>query len=147
MMSLEIKKLAESWEYIQGGFLFLDETIPGEENALALANGELKYFIRSLSALLPEAKTLVEQLHLSEAERPFDSIPESLRIMLKQDLQFLKEDPAVYDESFGSIALVRFYERVSSFLNIPSPFPAAMRSYVEEETSASSISVPILWGE
>ena len=45
MESLEELKLAESWEYIQGGLLFLDET--GE--TLSQANGELKRYINSLS--------------------------------------------------------------------------------------------------
>ena len=129
MESLEELKLAESWEYIQGGFLFLDET--GE--ALAQANGELKRYINSLSAMDPKAAALIGRLKLTDPEQPFEDVPASLMKMLEQDIEYLREDPAVFDESFGSAAMAAFYGYVSKYLNISSEVPFRMRACIREK--------------
>ena len=126
MDSLEELKLAESWEYIQGGFLFLDET--GE--ALARANGELKRYINSLSVMEPKAAALISRLKLTDPEQAFEDVPESLKQITEQDISYLKEDPADVDESYGSLAMAAFYGYVSEYLLIPTPVPERMKSYV-----------------
>ena len=131
MESLEELKLAESWEYIQGGFLFLDET--GE--ALAQANGELKRYINSLSAMDPKAAALISRLKLTDPEQPFEDVPASLKKMLEQDIEYLREDPSVFDESFGSAAMAAFYGYVSKYLNISSEVPFRMRACIREKAA------------
>ncbi len=131
MESLEELKLAESWEYIQGGLLFLDET--GE--ALAQANGELKRYINSLSAMDPKAAALISRLKLTDPEQPFEDVPVSLMKMLEQDIGYLREDPAVFDESFGSAAMAAFYGYVSKYLNISSEVPFRMRACIREKAA------------
>lgn len=128
MDSLEELKLAESWEYIQGGLLFLDET----GKALALANGELKRYINSLTAMDPKAAALISRLKLNDPEQAFDTVPASLKQLTAQDIEYLKEDPAVLDESFGSVAMADFYGYAAKYLNVYSEVPKAMHEYIRE---------------
>ena len=131
MESLEELKLAESWEYIQGGLLFLDET----GDTLAQANGELKRYINSLSAMDPKAAALISRLKLTDPEQPFEDVPASLMKMLEQDIEYLREDPAVFDESYGSAAMAAFYGYVSKYLNISSEVPFRMRACIREKAA------------
>ena len=131
MESLEELKLAESWEYIQGGLLFLDET--GE--TLAQANGELKRYINSLSSMDPKAAALISRLKLTDPEQAFDDVPASLLKMLEQDIAYLKENPEIFDESYGSAAMAAFYGYVSKYLNISSEVPFRMRACIREKAA------------
>lgn len=131
MESLEELKLAESWEYIQGGLLFFDET----GDTLAQANGELKRYINSLSAMDPKAAALISRLKLTDPEQPFEDVPASLMKMLEQDIEYLREDPAVFDESYGSAAMAAFYGYVSKYLNISSEVPFRMRACIREKAA------------
>ncbi len=140
-MSLEELKLAETWEYIQGGFLFLDES----GNALAEVNGELKHYINTLSSVQSAAGALIERLHLTDPERSYDEIPESLKRILKQDIAYIKEEPSNLDESFASIALTAFYRRVSDYLHVPSDLPDHMKTYVMQEVQAQLPSCSVIW--
>ena len=128
MDSLEELKLAESWEYIQGGLLLLDET----GKALALANGELKRYINSLTAMDPKAAALISRLKLNDPEQAFDTVPASLIQLTAQDIEYLKEDPAVLDESFGSVAMADFYGYTAKYLNVYSEVPKAMHEYIRK---------------
>ena len=130
--NLEELKLAESWEYIQGGFLFLDET--GE--ALHRANAELKRYIHTLSSVQPEAASLIARLKLDEPDQAFDEIPASLKQMLEADIAYLKEDPSVLDESFGSMAMAAFYAHTADYLKIPSDVPDRMKIYIRDTVHA-----------
>ena len=137
-MDLEIKKLREQWEYLQGGFLFLQESgAAGAENALALADGELRYYIDSLTVLDQSAKALKEELSLSEPAAAFDEIPVSLSLMTDQDIAFAAEEGEAIDASYGSVALVLFYGYVRDYLKVPSVCPGKMRAYVTEKVSSA----------
>ena len=130
-MDLEELKFAETWEYIQGGFLFLDES----GSALALANGELKRYINSLSSVQPKAVSLIRRLRLEDREQAFEDVPASLKRILREDIAYIKQDPSDLDESFASVAMTAFYRRVSDYLNIPSDIPARMKRFVEQEAA------------
>ncbi len=144
-MDLEIKKLEENWEYIQGGLFFLDETAERTESCLELAKGELKHYINTLSVLETKASHLIDALHLDSTERNFEEIPESFRILLDQDIAYLKEDPSVMDVSFGSAAMAAFYEQVSKYLGIPSQVPSKMKHYLEETLKTELPEIKIIW--
>ena len=137
-MNLDELKLAESWEYIQGGFLFLDETSPAsDESSLLLARRELKYYLTTLSAVDKRMVSLVSRLHLTEESQPFEKVPSSLKRMLVQDIAQLKEEPDVLDESYGSLALASFYRSAADYLQSSSPVPAAMVEYIRSEVHAA----------
>ena len=130
-MNLEVKKLAEQWEYIQGGFLFLQETGPKEaENALALADGELSYYISTLSADAHRTEALKEGLNLTSSAIAYEEVPLSLVLMSDQDISFVKEEGGAVDESYGSVALVKFYQYVRDYLKVPSSACGKMKDYV-----------------
>ena len=144
-MDLEIKKLMENWEYIQGGLLFLDETTERADHCLELAQGELKHYINTLSVLQPKASSLIEALRLDCEERSYKDIPESFRILLDQDISYLKEDPSVMDVSYGSAAMAAFYEQVSGYLGIPSQTPGRMKQFLEETLKKELPEIQIVW--
>ena len=144
-MDLEIKKLMENWEYIQGGLLFLDETADRNDRCLELAQGELKHYINTLSVLQPKASSLIEALRLECEERSYKDIPESFRILLEQDISYLKENPSVMDVSYGSAAMAAFYEQVSGYLGIPSPTPGTMKQFLEETLKKELPEIQIIW--
>ena len=145
-MNLELKKLAENWEYIQGGFLFLDEnSAESDRNHLALANGELRYFIATLNAADLRAAEMIDALNLTEDSVPFDEIPESLKQMLSQDIAWLKEEGGEYDASFASLAMILFYESVCRYLNLSSPKTELMRNYAETQVNQAIPDVRIFW--
>ena len=128
-MNLETKKLMEQWEYIQGGLLFIDETDPQPEGSvLALAAKELKQYIFSLSTVQKEALELIDALKLSEPASPYETLPVSFQILLDKDISYLVDDPADFDESYGSAAMAKFYRYVSNYLKIHSDLPAAMEA-------------------
>ena len=132
-MDLETKKLAEQWEYIQGGLFFLDESDPNPEGScLVLGQGELKKYILSLSALMPKALELIEVLHLDVPAKDYEAVPASMIRLLASDIRYLKEEPAPMDESFGSLAMAAFYQYVSNYLAIPSDTPKKMMGCIEE---------------
>ena len=144
-MDLEIKKLMENWEYIQGGLLFLAETTERADHCLELAQGELKHYINTLSVLQPKASSLIEALRLDCEERSYKDIPESFRILLDQDISYLKEDPSVMDVSYGSAAMAAFYEQVSGYLGIPSQTPGKMKQFLEEALKKELPEIQIVW--
>ena len=136
-MDLEIKKLREQWEYLQGGFLFLQESgAANAENALALADGELRYYIDSLTVVDQNAEALKEELGLSAAV-PFDEVPSSLALMTDQDIGIAKDEGEAVDATYGSVALVLFYGYVRDYLKVPSVCPGKMRAYVLEKFSSA----------
>ena len=143
-MNLETKKLMETWEYIQGGLFFIDETDPRPEGSvLELAQKELKAYILSLSSVQTNALELIDVLQLKES-LPFEEIPESLKILTKQDIAYLKEDPQVFDESFGSLSMAMFYKYVSDYLKIPSDIPQQMKQYIRDTVTAELPDITIL---
>ena len=145
-MNLELKKLAENWEYIQGGFLFLDETSERKDRSLlALAKGELRYFITSLTAVDQRAAEMIDYLNLTEDAVSFEEVPESLKEILAQDIAWLKEEGGEYDASFGSLAMILFYESVCRYLNISSSKPESMRNYAESQVNQALPDVRISW--
>lgn len=129
-MNLDELKLAELWEYIEGGFLFLDETSENEVPSLPLARSELNYYLVSLSPLDTRTQSLISRLHIGRESTPFHEVPESLKRMLEADIRTLKEDPAEFDESYGSIAMAAFYQKVADYLQADSYVPAAMRKTI-----------------
>ncbi len=136
-MDLEIKKLREQWEYLQGGFLFLQESgVKEAENALALADGELCFYIDSLTVVDKNAAALKEELGLTESAA-FDEVPASLRLMTDHDIAYAEEEGETIDASYGSVALVLFYGYVRDYLKVPSPVSGKMRAYVQERVSSS----------
>lgn len=143
-MNLEIKKLAEKWEYIQGGLYYIDEVYEGT-NSLAKANGELKHYINTLSSVQPEAAELIDVLNLKDASVSFQDVPESFRILLKQDMEYLKEDPSEMDEAFGSMAIIAFYKHVSDYLKIPSDIPEHMKKELEDTMHSQLPKIRISW--
>lgn len=144
-MDLEIKKLAEKWEYIQGGLLFIDETEDKTRNCLDTADGELRYYINKLSSIQQKASELIDALKLTVPSRSFEEIPESFLILLEQDITYLAEDPAVMDESYGSLAMVAFYKHVSDYLNIPSEIPGAMQKKLEQRMHEALPKIKVSW--
>ncbi len=129
-MNLDELKLAELWEYIEGGILFLDETSENEEPSLPLARSELNYYLVSLSPLDTRTQSLISRLHIGRESTPFHEVPESLKRMLESDIRTLKEDPAEFDESYGSIAMAAFYQKAADYLQTESYVPAAMRKTI-----------------
>ena len=145
-MNLELKTLAEKWEYIQGGFLFLDENRTDSSGSLlALADGELRYFIASLNAADLRAAELIDYLNLTADAVSFKEVPESLKQMLASDIVWLKEDGGEYDASFGSLAMILFYESVCRHLEISSPKTELMRNYAETQVNQALPDVRISW--
>ena len=144
-MKLETKKLAEKWEYIQGGLLFIDETEDSPDSCLSIANGELKHYINSLSSVQQEAAELIEELHLTDASKAYTEVPESFLTLLEHDIAYLSEDPAVMDESYGSMAMIAFYRHVSDFLKIPSSLPDMMRDRLEARMREALPNIRISW--
>lgn len=143
-MKLETKKLMESWEYIQGGLFFIDETDPRPEGSvLELARKELKAYILSLSSVQKDALELLDDLQLKESLH-FEDVPESLKILTRQDIAYLKDDPEVFDESFGSLAMAMFYRYVSDYLKIPSDVPERMKAYIRDTITAELPDITIL---
>ena len=143
-MNLEIKKLIEKWEYIQGGLYYIDELHEGTDS-LDTAAGELKHYINTLSSVQPEAAELIDALKLKQASLTFADVPESFRILLKQDIEYLKEDPADLDEAFGSMAIIAFYRHVLAYLNIPSEIPSRMKKELEDTVHSQLPDIRISW--
>lgn len=143
-MNLEIKKLKEQWEYIQGGFLFLEESGAEEvKGALALANGELRYYIGTLSAVDQKAEALRLGLELIDPSVSFEEIPASLRLMTDQDIAFAREEGGMIDGAYGCVALAQFYGYVRDFLQFPSVTPGKMKEYIREKVSSCTENIGV----
>ena len=81
----------------------------------------------------------------TDASRAYTEVPESFLTLLEHDIAYLSEDPAVMDESYGSMAMIAFYRHVSDFLKIPSPLPDVMRDRLEARMREALPNIRISW--
>ena len=111
-----IQQIADRWNYIQGGFTYLDANKQCEiSNTVELSMAELRFFISSLANVSDVVKQeIVNGLNLTDNEQAFDKLPKSFLVMLDCDNDYLQSEPQTpLNSEFGSVAIALLYRKVA----------------------------------
>lgn len=126
---MELHELTERWNYICGGFRYIDEHWMAERaDTLALTAGELAAFLQSMTPGHAAAvQEIASALSLDREPQFFDPLPESFEIMLRCDQSWLRSAPETpLDPEFGSVAMAVLAREIAELLGVDSPLPDAM---------------------
>ena len=84
---MELQKLTERWNYIRGGFWYIDEHhMADRADTLGLAEAELAAFLQTITPGHEEkAQEISASLNLNREPQTFDPLPVSFEIMLSCD--------------------------------------------------------------
>lgn len=141
-MTQLLDQIANRWEYIQGGFTYIDSNRQCEtENTVGLSMAELNAFIQSLPGAPEAAKQeIVDRLKLGDQAAAFDKLPQSFLIMLDCDNAYLQSEPSTpLDDQFGSVAIALLYREVTTACGATSPLPDMMLSAIADKTGRQPI--------
>ncbi len=136
------QQMAERWNYIQGGFTYIDSNGKCETcNTTGLSMAELKFFISSLSNISDADKhNIVNGLNLNGEEQPFEVLPKSFLIMLDCDNDYLQSEPQTpLNSEFGSVAIAMLYREVTMVCNATSALPELMLQTIADKTGRQPI--------
>ena len=121
--------IAEKWTYVCSGFDWLDKNHPQNQSRSKLAKEELCYWIRHS---LKNSDALIESLDL-EKSCSFSEVPDSFRIMLQCDLDYLASDSAaVLNEEYGSVMMWFVYDEIARQYGADRTVPNTMLQMLEE---------------
>ena len=137
-----MEQIANRWEYIQGGFTYIDSNRQCEtENTAELSMAELNAFIQALSGASDAVKDeIVDRLKLGNKAKPFDELPQSFLIMLDCDHAYLQSESSTpLDDQFGSVAIALLYREVTAACGATSPIPDMMLSAIAGKTGQQPI--------
>ena len=138
---MELQKLTERWNYICGGFWYIDEHhMADRAGTLGLAAAELNAFLQSIAPGHEEqADKISAALGLSGEPQPFDPLPESFEIMLRCDHSWLVSEPSTpLDPEFGSVAMAVLGREIAEMLGAETHLPEAMLRRITEVTGRVS---------
>lgn len=141
-MTQLLQQIANRWEYIQGGFTYIDSNRQCEtENTVGLSMAELNAFIQSLPGAPEAAKQeIVDRLKLGDKAAAFDELPQSFLIMLDCDNAYLQSEPSTpLDDQFGSVAIALIYREIAAACDATSPIPDMMLKVIAEKTGQQPI--------
>lgn len=134
---MELQKLTERWNYIRGGFWYIDEhRMADRADTLGLAEAELAAFLQTITPGHEEkAKEISASLNLNREPQTFDPLPVSFEIMLRCDNSWLVSEPSTpLDPEFGSVAMAVLGMEIAELLGAKSTLPEAMLRRITEVT-------------
>jgi hypothetical protein len=137
-----IQQITDRWNYIQGGFTYIDGNKQCDiSNTAELSMAELRFFISSLKNVGESIQLdIVNGLNLNEKEQEFDPLPKSFLIMLDCDNDYLKSEPQTpLNSEFGSVAIAMLYPEVAEACGTTSPLPDLMLQAIAAKTGRQPI--------
>ena len=134
---MELQKLAERWNYICGGFWYIDEHHMAEQaDTLGLAAAELAAFLQTMApGHEAQVREITAALGLDREPQAFDPLPASFEIMLCCDQSWLETAPETpLDPEFGSVAMAVLAREIAELLGAETALPEAMLRRITEVT-------------
>ena len=129
--------LTERWEYILGGFTYIDQNHEVDTpDTAVLAKGELCSYIKALT----DDHSLIELLGLDVEAVPFSELPHSFEVMLNCDNNYLKTAPETpLNAEFGSVSMALLYRDVAISCHCESILHEAMLTSIAAVTGKQPI--------
>ena len=133
----ELQLIQERWNYICGGFWYIDEhQMADQADTLGLTAAELAAFLQSLTPGHEEqVREITAALGLDREPKAFDPLPKSFEIMLRCDQSWLETAPETpLDPEFGSVAMAVLGREIAEQLGAETSLPEAMFRRIMEVT-------------
>ena len=132
-----IKQIADRWEYIQGGFTYIDGNRQCDtQDTVSLSMAELNAYLQALDEASDDIKReIAASLKLGDKAKAFDSLPQSFLIMLDCDNEYLQSEPSTpLNDQFGSVAIALLYREVAAACGATSQVPDMMLHAIADKT-------------
>ena len=143
-----IQQIADRWNYIQGGFTYIDANKQCEiSNTVELSMAELRFFISSLANVSDIVKQeIVNGLNLTDNEQAFDKLPKSFLVMLDCDSDYLQSEPQTpMNSEFGSVAIALLYRRSPRLAAPHLPYPNTCCTPLQPKPDANPSPIKRIW--
>lgn len=135
-----LEEIVKRWEYIQGGFYYIDSTNAcNEKDLTSLSRHELSAFVNAL----PNAEikdNIISMLKLERNIGDAQGMPRSFEAMLECDNEYLQREPSTpLNSEFGSVAIALLYRDIAAMLNAQESISGQMLQAITQKTGRTPI--------